>query len=522
MSGNWSGTFDEVLETRDLALGMGGAANIERQHRAGRLTIRERFAELLDEGSFAEIGVLAGSRLYDDNDQPQGFIPASYLCGLGKIHGRSIVVGGEDFTARGGSDSGAGMKKRGFAEKMSREYRIPLVLLADHFGADVAAYPRRRHSEALPNGTSFFPASVELLGMVPVVAAVMGSVAGGPAGRVILAHWTCMVKGTSEVFAAGPPVVRRSVGTDISKQELGGSQVHTQISGSIHNEAETELECLRMIRQYLSYMPSNAWEAPPFVDSSDPIDRRDQNLFSIIPQSRRRSYDMRALLRMVVDDGELFEIQPMFGRSLITCLARIGGHVVGITANDPRVIGGALDADSAEKLAHFLEVTDFFHIPQVQFVDVPGFMVGREAEEAGTLKSGMRAFWMASQSTVPRVTIMVRKCYGMGGALTGNPNRLNLRLAWPSAEWGSIPIEGGVDAAFRKEIANAPDPAQRRAELEAELNSYRSPLISAEAFDVEDIIDPRDTRPLIGRFLETALPSYHQTLGPKPLLGVRP
>jgi acetyl-CoA carboxylase carboxyltransferase component len=256
LADNWSDTLADVLRTQELALGMGGAENVGRQHTAGRLTIRERIAALLDEGSFTEVGVLAGTRLYDEDDRATGFIPSSYLVGLGKIDGRSIVVGGEDFTARGGGDGGAAAKKRNFAEKLSKEYRIPLVLLADSFGADVAAYPKRRHSEALPNGTSFFMASVELLGMVPVVAAALGSVAGGPAGRVILAHWNCMVRGTSEIFAAGPPVVRRSIGTTISKQELGGAEVHAQLSGSVHNAAGSERDCLAMIRTFLSYMPT--------------------------------------------------------------------------------------------------------------------------------------------------------------------------------------------------------------------------------------------------------------------------
>jgi acetyl-CoA carboxylase carboxyltransferase component len=231
---------------------------------------------------------------------------------------------------------------------------------------------------------------------------------------------------------------------------------------------------------------------------------------------------MRKLIRLVVDDGEFFEIQPKYGRSAIVGLARMNGHSVGILGNDPWFMGGAIDGPAADKQTHFIEMCDSFHIPMINFVDVPGVMIGPQAERAGALRRGVRAFWMAYHATVPQVAIIVRKCYGLAGNATGNANGLNLRLAWPSGEWGSLPIEGGVDAAFRRDIESSPDPAARRKELEEELLKMRSPFATADAFGVEEIIDPRDTRSLIIRFLEVAMRRMSHDLGPKLYPGVRP
>ena len=357
---------------------------------------------------------------------------------------------------------------------------------------------------------------------VPVVAAVLGSVAGGPAGRAILAHWNVMTKRTSELFAAGPPVVARALGAEPTKQELGGAHIHVHVSGVIDNEAEDEEDAFRQIRQFLSYMPTNVWQAPPVLDSPDPPDRAEEGLISIVPRHRARVYDMRQLLRWVVDLGELFEIKPRFGACVITALARIAGKPIGIIANDPVQNGGALDADGADKQAHFIELCDYFHIPLVYFADIPGFMVGVRAEQDATLRSGMRAIWVGAQASVPTMTVVVRKCYGMGGMATGNAARLNYRIAWPSGEWGSIPIEGGVDAAYRREIADADDPDQRRQEIEVELRSMRSVFRTAESFGVEEIIDPRRTRGYLARFADLAYGAIQHRLGPKSLKGVRP
>jgi acetyl-CoA carboxylase carboxyltransferase component len=353
-----------------------------------------------------------------------------------------------------------------------------------------------------------------------MVGAIAGSVAGGIAAYALLTHWTCMVKG-AELFAAGPPVVRRALGVDVTKQELGGTDVHVHVSGAADNEAEDEPDCINQIVAFLSYMPQNVWELPPYRESQDRPDRREDALLDIVPTSRQ-GYDMRRLVGLVMDRGSIFEVKPFYGRCIITALARLNGHVVGVVANDPLVQAGALDAAGADKASRFIEVCDTFNIPIVHFVDVPGFMIGPTAEAQATLRAGMRMLWLGHQVTVPTMAVHVRRCYGMAGVATSTPARLGLRLGWPSGEWGSMPIEGGVDAAYRRLIEESDDPERTRKEIEERLKLMKSVFPIAEAFGVEDLIDPRDTRPLLIRYLEAALPSREHQLGPKPRVGVRP
>jgi acetyl-CoA carboxylase carboxyltransferase component len=277
-----------------------------------------------------------------------------------------------------------------------------------------------------------------------------------------------------------------------------------------------------MIRRYLSYMPSNVWELPPAVACDDPADRADEGLLTIVPRERRQPYNMRKLLAMVVDRDSAFEIQPTFGRAVITSLARMNGKVVGVIANNPLVNGGAMDVKAARKQTHFIELCDTFHIPIIFLVDVPGFMVGLAAEQAATLREGMRAVYVALQATVPMLTVVIRKCYGMAGMGTTDKNGLDLKIAWPSAEWGSLPVEGGAAAAFRREIEAAPDPKKRLQEIETELRSLASPLLTAEAFGVEDVIDPRETRAYLCRFIDAMQGRLATTVGVKRRAGVTP
>jgi methylmalonyl-CoA decarboxylase subunit alpha len=371
-------------------------------------------------------------------------------------------------------------------------------------------------------GVHGFERSVELLGEVPVVSAVLGTAAGGPAGRAILSHWSVMVKGTSQIFAAGPPVVERSLGEKVDKEGLGGAHVAVDVAGTVDNVVADEAACFAAIKRFLSYMPQNVWQLPPAVSCEDSADRRDEGLLAIVPRERRRAYDMKKLVAMVVDRGSIFEIQPSFGRSVITCLARMDGNVVGVIANNPMVYGGAMDVKAARKQTHFMEMCDTFHIPLIFFVDVPGFMVGTQAEMAATLRAGMGAVYVGLQLTVPMLTVVVRKCYGMAGMGTTDKNGLDLKIAWPSAEWGSLPVEGGVAAAYRREIEAASDPAQRMQEIEAELRRFASPVLTAEAFAVEDVIDPRDTRPYLCRFINAMQGRLGTSVGPKAKSGVRP
>ncbi|MEO8204300.1 MAG: carboxyl transferase domain-containing protein [Betaproteobacteria bacterium] len=512
----------ELAQRRAEAEKLGGEAAVAKHHEQGRLTIRERIAGVVDPGSFKEVGTLTGQGRYA-GAALEAVTPAPYVMGLADIDGRPVAVGGEDFTVRGGTSWSGDRKKGGqggFVEDLAHHYRIPLVNLIDGAGGSVTSIQRRGHS-VFP-GVHGFERSVELMGEVPVVCAVLGTAAGGPAGRAILSHWSVMVKNTSQVFAAGPPVVERSLGQKITKEELGGPAIAVDTSGTIDNAAADEPQCFAMIRKYLSYMPQNVWELPPVVSCGDPVDRCEDALASIVPESRRQPYDMRKLIRLVVDRDSPFEIQPTYGKAVITCLARMNGKVVGVIANNPMVYGGAMDGKAARKQTHFVELCDCFHIPLIFLVDVPGFMVGRDAEAAATLREGMRSVYVGLQASVPMYTVVIRKCYGMAGMGATDKNGLDLKIAWPTAEWGSLPVEGGVAAAFRREIAAAPDPKAREQEIEAELRALASPFRTAEAFGVEEIVDPRETRPYLCRFIDAAQGRLKTTLGQKPRYGVRP
>lgn len=522
VDGPWAEEIRELHRRRGWGEQLGGPEAVTRHMEGGRFTVRGRIDGLLDAGSFQEVGKLTGSGVYD-NGKLVTVTPAPYVMGVGRIRGRAVAVGGEDFTVRGGTSWGGDRRKGGqggFIEDLSASYRIPLVNLIDGSGGSVASIKKRGH--AVFPGVHGFEKSVELMGIVPVVSAVMGVAAGGPAGRAILAHWSVMVSGQSQVFAAGPPVVQRAMGVTVTREELGGAPIAVNKAGTIDNAVATESEALRAIGDFLSYLPQNVWEMPPCVPCADPVERADEALTSIIPRDRRKPYDMRRILRSVFDRESLFEIQPTWGKGIITCLARLGGRPVGVIANNPMVYGGAMDARAARKQGHFVELCDTFHLPIIYLVDQPGFLVGPAAEMDGTLRDGMRAVYIGMQATVPVLTLVVRKCYGMAGMAACDKAGINFKIAWPSAEIGNLPVQGGARAAFRRDIEDAADPAAREAELEEELQALTSPFRMAEAFAVEDIIDPRETRTYLSRFVETAYSTLPSRLGPKPRYGVRP
>ena len=517
----WQPEVNELRERTALAHEMGGPERVGRQHDAGKLTIRERIDLLVDDGTFEEVGSLTGVGEYEDG-RLTSFVPTPFVGGLAKIAGRRVVVGGEDFTVRGGSQPMKLDRPKGtFLEQMAKEWRLPLFVFLDGAGANIQHVNDLGHTY-LPSSPNVFGPMLEAAREVPVLGAVVGTIAGAVAARAMLCHFTVMTRTTGAMFASGPPVVKRALGHDLTKFELGGADVHVRISGAIDNEAESERAAIEQLRELFSYLPSTVYELPPVTSCDDPIDRAEEALLSIVPRRRTQPYDMKRIIEMVVDYGTYFEIQAQFGTSVVTALARVGGFPCGIVANNPKVMGGALSADGAEKQSHFLELCDHFHIPVVYLADVPGFMIGLQAEQRATLRRGMRAYWVGYNMSVPTFTVVTRKNYGMAGQATGASHKLNYRVAWPSGEWGSIPIEGGVDAAYRREIESAPDPAKRRAELEAELSSLKSPFRTAEAFGIEDLIDPRQTRRYIGRFLEIAYRQLPQDLGLKSKAGVRP
>ena len=521
---SWQPEIEELQRRRRLAEVCGGTEAVAKHHAAGRKTVRERIDALLDPRSFREVGKLAGRGTYDAAGQLTKFEPAPYVMGLGRMNGRPVAVGGEDYTIRAGTGFGSDRRKGGqggFIEDLAYEYRIPLINLIEGTGGTVNTARRKGYSVVPGYGQDGFERSVDLMGIVPVISAVMGTVAGGPSARAILSHWSIMIKGKSQIFAAGPPVVERAFGDKLTKEELGGSAIAADTAGTIDNVAIDEADCLDQIRRFLSYMPQNVWELPPRMPCSDPVDRCDDALASIVPRSARAAYNMKKLVQMVVDQGSMFEIQPTFGRALITALARMNGYPVGIIANNP-MVGGIMDYKAARKQGHFLELCDMFNIPIIFFADIPGLMVGAESEADAIMREGVRTRYIGLQLNVPVFTIMVRKCYGVAGGGVIDRRGLNFKIAWPSAHWGSLPLEGGVKAAYRREIETAPDPALREKEIEEELRQYGSPFRTAEAFAIEDVIDPRETRPYLCDFIGALQGRLATQLGPRLKAGVRP
>ena len=521
---SWKPEVEEIHRRRRLAEACGGAEAVERHHASGKLTVRERIGAVLDPGSFQEVGKLAGRGQYDKAGHLVGFEPAPYVMGVGAVDGRPVAIGGEDYTIRAGTGFGSDRRKGGqggFVEDLAYEYRIPLVNLVDGTGGTVNTAKRKGFSVVPGYGQDGFERSVDLMGIVPVVSAVLGTSAGGPSARAILCHFSVMVRGQSHIFAAGPPVVERNFGVRLTKEELGGAQVAADTAGTIDNVAESEAEAFGLIRRFLSYLPTNVWESAPRVCCGDRADRCEEALLEIIPRNPRQAYNMRKLVAMVVDRGSELEVQPGFGRAVITLLARLDGHTVGIVANNP-MFGGIMDSKAARKQGHFVELCDMFNIPLVFFADIPGFMIGRESEENAILREGVRARYIGLQVNVPVFSVIVRRCYGMAGGGVIDRRGLNFKIAWPSAEWGSLPLEGGVRAAYKREIEAAADPVQKEKELEAELRRLNSPFLTAEGFGIEDLIDPRETRPYLCRFLAACQPRLRSQLGPKPKLGVRP
>ena len=511
---SWQDEIDELKRRESLAQDMGGEERIQRQHENGRLTVRERIEKLVDKDSFHEIGALAGKAEYDDEGNLQNFTPSNFVLGTANINGRRVVLGGDDFTVRGGAADAKVGDKSGYGEQYALEMRLPLVRLVDGSGGGGSVKTLEMVGHSYVPALKGFEKTMQLMGVVPVVCACMGSVAGLGAVRVTISHFSLMIKETSQLFVAGPPVVERGFGKPVEKNELGGSQIHTNLSGAVDNEVDTEEEAFEVIKRFLSYLPQSVWQAPTRINCDDPIDRRDESLLSVIPRDRRQMYEVRNIINSILDKDSFFEINPGYGKSLVVGLARLDGYAIGIMANDTCYDGGAVTATASEKMMRFVDLCDTFHLPMVNLVDNPGFLIGVRAEEEGTVRLGSRALMAVYQSTIPWVSFIIRRCYGVAGGGHGRDG-LNLRYAWPSADWGSLPIEGGVQAAYRRDIEAAKDPNERRRELEGMLEQFRSPLRTAEAFGIEEVVDPRETRPILCDWVKLAYEIIPTQLGPK-------
>jgi acetyl-CoA carboxylase carboxyltransferase component len=517
----WENELDELRQREELARRLGGQERVDRQHASGRLTVRERIERLFDGGTFHETGAIAGRAEYEDTELVD-FLPANVVIGQGRIDGRRAIVQGDDFTVRGGAADAAIWQKMVYAERLANELKIPLVRLVDGTGGGGSVKSLETMGHTYVPFIPGWDVAVDNLSTVPVVAGALGPVAGLGAARVVAAHFSTIVRDTAQLFAAGPPVVAAAMGETPDKEELGGARTQTR-AGAVDNEAADEDDALGQLKRFLSYLPPNVWEPPPVASSQDPADRREEALLEIVPRDPRKPYKTRLILEAVFDRGSVFEVGAQYGRSLITALARLGGRPVGVLASDPTHYGGGLTAEASEKLVRFADLCDQFRLPVVNFVDQPGFVIGTEAERRGTIRRGTRAMFAVYQASVPWVSVLVRKVFGVAGAAHGNAQRLNLRYAWPSGDWGSLPIEGGIEAAYRRELEAADDPVALRAEIEARLNAVRSPFRTAERFGIEEIIDPRDSRPILCDWAERAheLVHYELSIGSK-RRGLRP
>jgi acetyl-CoA carboxylase carboxyltransferase component len=504
---NWQRELDELRRRERMAQAMGGPDKVKRQHDGGRLTVRERIAKLVDAGSFHEVGAIAGRASYDAANELEHLTPSNCVFGRATIDGRPVVMVGDDFTVRGGSADATIREKPLMAEMMAAEFRLPIIRIIEGSGGGGSVKTIETTGRAnLPGGVGTalgFHYTGANLAAVPVVALGLGSVAGLGAARLAASHYSVMTK-ASAMFVAGPPVVAR-VGQDLGKQELGGPDIQTK-SGAVDEAVDTEEEAFACARRFLSYLPSSVYGLPPKIESDDDPQRRDASLMDAIPRDRRKVYKMRPVIEALVDRGSFFEIGRMFGRSIITGLARLDGLPVAVMAGDTYFYGGAWTADACQKVVRFVDLAQTFHLPVVYLLDCPGFLIGLEAERAATIRHGVRAMTAINQTTVPWCTIIVRNSFGVAGAVHQPAGRLALRYAWLSAYWGSLPLEGGIEAAYRADIDAAPDPGKKLAEIEERLNKLRSPFRTAEAFWVEEIIDPRDTRPLLCEFARLAAP----------------
>ncbi|AMA57689.1 MULTISPECIES: acyl-CoA carboxylase subunit beta [unclassified Bradyrhizobium] len=518
---NWKPELDELARREAFAREMGGVDKVKRQHDQGRLTVRERIDGLIDKGSFHEIGAVSGIGEYDSSGELKKLTPANCVFGRARVDGRTIVVVGDDFTVRGGSADASISAKPLMAEEMAHDFRLPIVRIIEGSGGGGSVKTIETKGAAnLPGGiggTRWYRFTTENLSRVPVVALGLGSVAGLGAARLAASHYSIMTR-KSAMFVAGPPVVK-ALGQDLSKEELGGADIQTR-AGAVDHAVDTEEEAFACARRFLSYLPSSVYELPPTLPCRDDPERGDEALLSAVPRNRKQVYKMRPIIESVVDKGSFFEVAKNFGKPIIVGLARLEGRAVMVLASDSFHYGGSWTADACQKVVRWVDFAETFHLPVVYLMDCPGFMIGLDAEKAATIRHGVRAMAAVNQTTVPWCTVILRNAFGVAGVVHQPADRFSIRYAWPSAYWGSLPLEGGIEAAYRADIDAAEDKAAKLREIEERLNKLRSPFRSAEKFWVEEIIDPRKTRSLLCEFARLAEPL--RKAGPPENFSIRP
>jgi len=474
----------------------GGQARIDTQHKKGRMTARERIDLLLDKGSFREVDAFVKHRTNDFGLDKQKFMSDSVVTGWGTIEGRLAYVFSQDFTVFGGSLGEVHAEKICKIMDMAMKNGAPVIGLNDSGGARI-----QEGVVALAGYSDIFLRNTMASGVIPQISAIMGPCAGGAVYSPALTDFIFMTRNTSYMFVTGPDVVKAVTHEEVTQEELGGASVHSEKSGVCHVAADSEADTLYLIRKMMGYLPQNNMEDPPFVPGDDPL-RMDENLNTIIPDDANKPYDMKEVIRMIMDNGQFFEIHEGYAQNIVVGFARLGGHSVGIVANQPSVLAGVLDIDASEKGARFVRFCDSFNIPIITFEDVPGFLPGTVQEHHGIIRSGAKLLYAYCEATVPKLTVVTRKAYGGAYCVMSSKHiRSDVNLAWPSAEIAVMGPDGAVNIIFRKELENATDPVKRKAELVADYREkFASPYVAAERGYIDDVIEPKETRPrLINR-----------------------
>ncbi|HKZ82193.1 MAG TPA: carboxyl transferase domain-containing protein [Anaerolineae bacterium] len=491
--------IQKLRDTREQARQGGGRERIDQQHHKGRLTARERLDLLLDSGSFRELDMFVTHRAADFGMADKKVLGDSVVTGWGTIDGRLVYVFSQDFTVFGGSLSQVHAQKVCKIMDMAMRNGAPIIGLNDSGGARI-----QEGVVSLGGYADIFLRNTLASGVIPQVSAIMGPCAGGAVYSPALTDFIFMVNNTSYMYVTGPDVVKSVTHEEVTHEELGGATVHNTKSGVAHFAAPSEADCLFMIRQLLSYLPQNNMEDPPLVRTQDDPLRMEERLDTIVPDSPNKPYDMKEVIRLVVDEGRFFEVHEHFAMNIVVGFARLGGHSVGIVAQQPQVLAGVLDIDASEKAARFVRVCDCFNVPLVTFEDVPGFLPGVAQEHGGIIRSGAKLLYAYCEATVPKITVITRKAYGGAyDVMSSKHIRGDLNLAWPSAEIAVMGPDGAVSIIFRKEIAEAEDPVARKAELVAMYREkFANPYVAAEWGYIDDIIEPKETRPRLINALE--------------------
>jgi acetyl-CoA carboxylase carboxyltransferase component len=489
-------TIDDLIaqlhQMRQQARMAGGQERIDRQHAQGKRTARERVERLLDPGSFRELDMFVTHRAVGFGVEKQKYLGDSVVTGWGTINGRLVYIFSQDFTVFGGSLSEVHAEKVCKIMDLAMKNGAPVIGLNDSGGARI-----QEGVVSLAGYAYIFLRNVLASGVIPQISAIMGPCAGGAVYSPAMTDFILMVKDTSHMFITGPDVIKAVTREEVTFEELGGAMTHATKSGVAHFAAENEEHCFDLIRRLLSYIPQNNMEDPPFVPTGDPEDRKDEELKTIIPESPTRPYDVKEVIRRVVDNGEFLEVHEHWAQNIVVGFARLGGFSVGIVANQPLVLAGVLDIDASRKAARFVQFCDCFNIPIVTFVDVPGFLPGVDQEHGGIIIHGSKLLWAYCEATVPKVTVILRKAYGGAyDVMSSKHIRGDISYAWPTAEIAVMGPEGAVNIIFRREIAAAADPEAERERLVREYREqFANPYIAAARGYIDDVIEPQETRP---------------------------